>query len=202
MFAIKLNAIQMENTNQQQLDLIAQMIKTAQRRFYDDSPYYILWGTAVAIASLVQYFLLLVKSEYNALGWAVCIPSALIIQFIIVRKQKSEEKVKTHVESILVNMWIAFGITLFIILLFANKLGLNTYPVVLCLYALSTFVSGAAFRIKAFVVGSIACWILAIVGFFVQFEIQLLLLAAGVLAAFIVPGIILRASEKADAVNQ
>jgi hypothetical protein len=150
----------------------------------------------------VQYFLLLVKSEYNALGWAVCIPSALIIQFIIVRKQKGEEKVKTHVESILVNMWIAFGITLFIILLFANKLGLNTYPVVLCLYALSTFVSGAAFRIKAFVVGSIACWILAIVGFFVQFEIQLLLLAAGVLAAFIVPGIILRASEKADAVNQ
>jgi hypothetical protein len=202
MFAIKFNAIQMENTNQQQLDLIAQMIKTAQRRFYDDSPYYILWGTAVAIASLVQYFLLLAKSEYNALGWAVCIPSALIIQFIIIRKQKGEEKVKTHVETILVNMWIAFGITLFIILFFASKLGLNTYPVVLCLYALSTFVSGAAFRIKAFVVGSFACWVLAIVGFFVQFEIQLLLLAAGVLAAFIVPGIILRASEKADAVNQ
>jgi hypothetical protein len=94
-------------------------------------------------------------------------------------------------------MWIAFGISLFIIIFFSQKLGLGTYPVILCLYALSTFVSGGAFKIKAFLFGSICCWILAIVGFFVDFEIQLLLLAAGVLVAFIIPGIILRSSEKA-----
>ncbi len=187
----------MENTNQENLDLIAQMIKTAQRRFYDDSPYYILWGFAVFFASLLQFFLVTRQSDNNGIGWLIFIPAAIIGQFIIVAKQKKKEQVKSHVESVLVYMWIAFGISLFIILFFAEKIGPGTFPVVLCLYALSTFVSGGAFKIKAFLFGSICCWILAIVGFFVDFQVQLLLLAAGVLAAFIIPGIILRSSEKA-----
>lgn len=187
----------MENSNQQHLDLIAQVIKTAQRRFYDDSPYYILWGFAIFFASLLQYFLVRRQSDNNGIGWAIFIPAAIILQLIIVFRQKRKEQVKTHVESVLVYMWIAFGITLFIILFFSQKLGLGTLPVVLCLYALSTFVSGGAFKIKAFLFGSVCCWVLAIIGFFADMETQLLLLAAGVLAAFIIPGIILRSSEKA-----
>jgi hypothetical protein len=188
----------MENSNQQNLDLIAQMIKTAQRRFYDDSPYYILWGFAIFFASLLQFVLIKMQNDNNGIGWAIFIPAAIIGQMIIVKRQRQKEKIKTHVESVLIYMWIAFGITLFIILFFAQKLGLNTYPIVLCLYALSTFVSGGAFKIKAFIVGSVCCWILAIIGFFVNFETQLLLLAAGVLAAFIIPGIILRSNENAQ----
>ena len=189
----------MENSNQQNLELIAQVIKTAQRRFYEDSPYYILWGSTVFLASILQYILILIQSEFNAIGWLVLIPSALIIQFIIMRKEKKKEKIKTHVGSLLANMWIAFGITLFIVLMFSNKIGINTYPIILCLYAISTFISGSAFKIKAFILGSVSCWIFAIIGFFVQFNTQLLLLAAGVLFAFIIPGIILKASEKSEA---
>lgn len=188
----------MEISNQQQLDLIAQMIKSAQRRFYDDSPYYILWGSAVFIASLVQYYLLWQNDGNNAIGWAIVIPTALLIQFFLISKQKKKEKFKTHLESVLVSMWIAFGITLCIILFFSSKIGVNTYPIILCLYAITTFVSGGAFKIKAFVFGSIVCWILAIIGFFVDFQIQLLLLATGVLFAFVIPGIILRLHEKAE----
>ena len=187
----------MENSNQQNLDLIAQMIKTAQRRFHNDSPYYILWGFAIFFASLLQFILVHRQSDNNGIGWIIFIPTAIIGQFIILAKQKKKEQVKTYVESVLIYMWIAFGISLFIIIFFAEKIGLGTYPVILCLYALSTFVSGGAFKIKAFLFGSICCWILAIIGFFVDFQTQLLLLAAGVLVAFIIPGIILRSSEKA-----
>ena len=187
----------MEHSNQENLELIAQMIKTAQRRFYDDSPYYILWGFAIFFASLLQYILLRGNSEYNSIGWAIFIPVAIIGQLIIVAKQKKKERVKTHVESILVYMWTAFGVSMFIIIFFSQKIGLNTYPIILCLYALSTFVSGGAFKIKAFLFGSVCCWVLAIIGFYVDFQTQLLLLAAGVLAAFIIPGIILRSNEKA-----
>ena len=186
----------MEISNQQQLDLIAQMIKSSQRRFYDDSPYYILWGSAVFIASILQYFLLAQANEYNAIGWAIVIPVALLVQFILIRKQKQAEKVTTQMETVLASMWIAFGITMFIILFFSSKIGLATYPIILCLYAITTFVSGCAFKIKAFVLGSLVCWSSALIGFFVAFDIQLLLLAAGVLFAFIIPGIILRMQEK------
>ncbi|MBU3681090.1 MAG: hypothetical protein FGM16_04020 [Flavobacterium sp.] len=186
----------MEHSTTEQLAFIAQMIKSAQRRFYDDSPYYILWGGAVFIASIMQYILLVQDNPYNAVGWAIAIPVALLVQFFMLRKQKREEKIKTHVETVLNSMWFAFGISLFIILFFANKIGGATYPIILSLYAITTFVSGSAFKIRAFVVGSLVCWGLSIVGFFVEFQIQLLLLATGVLFAFIVPGIILRFYEK------
>jgi hypothetical protein len=182
----------MENQYQQHLDLIAQVIKSAQRRYQDDSPYYILWGCAVFLACIAQFILLHFAPTYNGLAWGVSIPAAIIIQMFIIQKQKKKEKMKTHIESLMVSMWIAFGVTLFIILSFSFKLENNTYPIVLCLYAFSTFVSGSAFKIKAFLFGSIACWVLAIISFFVVFEIQLLLLATGVLFAFIIPGIVLR----------
>jgi hypothetical protein len=188
----------MENSNQENLDLIVNMIRTAQRRFYDDSRYYILWGCTVFFASIIQYLLILSSNTQSGIGWLVLIPSALVVQFIIVRKQKKKEKSKTHIEKLMVSMWIAFGVTLFIILTFSFKFKENTFPIILCLYALTTFVSGSAFKIKAFIFGSIACWILAIVSFFISIDIQLLLLAAGVLFAFIIPGIILRVNEKAE----
>jgi hypothetical protein len=188
----------MENSNQQSLDLIANMIRTAQRRFYNDSPYYILWGCAVFFASITQYLLIQTSFTQNGIGWIILIPAALIVQLFIIKKQKKTEKSKTHIESLMVNMWIAFGVTLFIILTFSFKLGANTFPIILCLYALSTFVSGSAFKIKAFIFGSIACWILAVVSFFISIHLQLLLLSAGVMFAFIIPGIILRINEKAE----
>lgn len=186
----------MENTHEQNLELIAQMIRTAQRRFYDDSPYYILWGCAIFCASLLQFLLINSQVEDNGIGWIIFIPAGIVGQLILLARQKKNERVKTHVETVLVYMWIAFGVSLFIVLVFSFKLGLNTYPVILCLYALSTFISGGAFRIRAFLFGSVCCWILAVVAFFADFQTQLLLLAAGVLAAFIVPGIILRSSER------
>lgn len=188
----------MKNSTQQNLDLIASMIRTAQRRFYDDSPYYILWGCTVFLASIIQYLLILSSYTQNGIGWLILIPAALIVQFFIIKKQKRKEKTKTHIEKILISMWIAFGVTLFVVMTFSFKLGSNTFPVILCLYALSTFVSGSAFKIKAFIWGSVACWILAIVSFFISVHLQLLLLAAGVLFAFIIPGIVLRANEKME----
>lgn len=191
----------MENQNQQNLDLIASMIKTAQRRFYDDSPFYILWGTTIFLACIIQYLSFQIGYANGGIAWAILIPLALIIQIILVKKQKQREKTKTHMESLLISMWVAFGITLFIILFFSFRLSENTYPVVLCLYAITTYISGSAFKIKAFIFGAIACWILAIASFFVTFENQILLLALGVLTAFIIPGVILRSSEKAEKLN-
>jgi len=188
----------MENSNQENLDLIANMIRTAQRRFYDDSPYYILWGFTVFFASIIQYILILMSYTQNGIVWLILIPIALIVQFLIFKNQKKHEKSKTHIENLMISMWIAFGITLFVILTFSFKLKENTFPIILCLYALSTFVSGSAFKIKAFIWGAIICWVLAIVSFFLSINIQLLLLAAGVLFAFIIPGVILRLNEKAE----
>lgn len=189
----------MENLSpKDNLELIATMIKAAQRRFQDDSPYYILWGSTVFLAGFIQYLLILWSNIYNGLIWAILIPVALIVQFLIIRKQQKNEKSKTRTENLMNSMWIAFGITLFIILCFSSKLNESTFPVILCLYALSTFVSGYAFKIKAFLFGSIICWLLAILSFIITSEIQLIFLAIGALFAFFIPGVILRKQEKTE----
>ena len=84
----------MENQNQQHLDLIAQVIKSAQRRYQDDRPYYILWGCAVFLSCIVQFTLLHFAPTYNGLAWGVSIPTAIIIQMFIIQKQKKKEKMK------------------------------------------------------------------------------------------------------------
>lgn len=185
-----------ENEFQQNLDIITQVIKTAQRRYYNDSPYFILWGTAVFLSSLLQFILIQNNMPFNEIGWAISIPLSIIIQIVLIQKEKKKSNSRTHVESLLNSLWIGFGITLFIFLFHSYQLNFNIFPITLGLYALSTFISGTAFKMNSFLVGSIACWIFSILCFYVDFQYQILLLSAGALIAFIIPGITLRIKEK------
>lgn len=186
----------MENQSIQNLELIQKMIKTAQRKFADDSRYYLLWGIAISLACITQYLLIYMNNKYNGLVWLVVIPIALVLQVVFILQDRKTEKVRTHIESLMGKMWIAFGISLGIVLSFAGHLQENTYPIVLCLYAISVFVAGGALQLKSLYVGAICCWVLAIVSFFVAIETQLLLLAAAVIVAYVIPGLMIKSAYR------
>ena len=90
------------------------------------------------------------------------------------------------------HVWSAFGACLFIVLAFQFKLGINTFPMVLLIYGVGTFLSGAVIQFRPLILGGIFCWALAIACFFISAENQLLLLCASLLGAYIIPGYILR----------
>ena len=188
--------IEMENQAIQNLDLIQKMIMTAQRRFADNSNFYLLWGISVSLACIIQYILINLQNPYNSIVWLVIIPIALVLQVLFLIKKKKTEKVRTHIESLMGKMWIAFGISLGIVLSFASHLQENTFPIVLCLYAISVFIAGGALQLKSLYVGALCCWALAIVSFFVSMETQLLLLAAAVIVAYVIPGIIIKSAYR------
>lgn len=71
------------------------------------------------------------------------------------------------------------------------------YPIILMLYGMPTFLSGAIMRFKALMFGAVVCWVLAVVATFVDPLNTLLLLALAVITAWIVPGYILKAKYKA-----
>lgn len=176
------------------------MIATARREFNHNGNIYLLWGWLVAIASLSQYVLIKLGSEYNGLPWLLMIVG-MLAQFIMMRRDKDRRRVKTHVGRVVGYAWMAFGISLAITLFLSGKLQQNTYPVVLMLYAIGIFISGGALQVRALVIGAIACWVCAIAAFFVGFEEQLLLLATAVIVAYIIPGYVLNAKyKKAQAV--
>jgi hypothetical protein len=182
----------MENSEEQNFELIQRTIRTAQRQFADDSSSYLLWGSTISFACILQYVLIRMQYEYNFIGWAILIPVAVILQIIFTVRKTKTQKVRTHIETILSYMWMSFGISLAIVLFAMSRLQENTYPIVLCLYGISVFVSGGAMKMRSLIFGGIACWAFAIASFFVPFETQLLFLAAAVVAAYLIPGLVIR----------
>jgi len=136
-------------------------------------------------------------SDLNYLPWAILMPLGGIISAILGFRKSKNEKVKTHINHFLGYLWIAFGVTLGIVLFSSVKLGFeNTYPLVIVIYGIGTFVSGGALKFKPLIIGGLMCWLLAIIAFLVGFELQLLLLAASVLISYIIPGYILKSKFK------
>ncbi|MBC7588606.1 MAG: hypothetical protein H7178_09625 [Chitinophagaceae bacterium] len=105
---------------------------------------------------------------------------------------------KTYTDEVEAYVWIAFSVVMMLtIFLMAKNNAFNTmYPMFLVLYGIPTFLSGIVLRFKPLKVGGIICWVLAVIASFVWFEYQLLFLSLAVIAAWIVPGYLLRAKYK------
>jgi hypothetical protein len=182
----------MENKEQQHIELIAEMINTARQEFNDRSFIYLIWGWAVCIASLGEYTLMKMGSQYHAIFWAVLMPLAAIVQMVILARKKKKEQVKSHVDKMSKYLWTAVGISLLLVLFSANNLQLNTYPVLILLYGIGTFVSGGLMDLKPMIAGGICCWVIGFIAFYMKFEYQLLMLALSVIVSYIIPGYILK----------
>src|SRR5262249_25382830 len=139
--------------------------------------------------------------EQSYLVWLL-MPLGGIVSFIYGRRQHKREPIKSYVDEILKYVLIAFGVSLGIVLVFQFKLGINTYPMVMVVYAVQLFVWGGALRFRPLIAGGIINWALAIAAFFVPFDIQLLLIAAAVLTGFAIPGHLLKSRfEKSKTVT-
>ena len=69
-------------------------------------------------------------------------------------------------------------------------------PLLLIFYGLPTFLSGAVLKFSPLMIGGICCWILAIISTFIGHEFQLILIAVAVIAAWLIPGYLLKAKFK------
>jgi len=67
---------------------------------------------------------------------------------------------------------------------------------VLVLYGMPTFLSGIILKFRPLIWGGIGCWLLSLVSMFIPFEFYMLLLGAGVIIAWIIPGYLLQSKYK------
>jgi hypothetical protein len=119
----------------------------------------------------------------------------MILQVYFDRKESGFKHATTYLDEAHKYIWIAFGISVLIVSIAGGIGELNYYtlPVLLTLFAIPTFISGAINKFKPLIFGGVICWILAIVVFLYKSDLSFLLVAAGAFACWVVPGFILRA---------
>lgn len=180
------------------MQLINSMINQAKNNFSENGFLYLVWGWLIFACSISHFiFLKLDLFKHPEIVWISCW-LAVIFQIIYLSRQKKKEKVKTYSETIVNYIWISFGICMFIVVIIMSKT--NNWPmmnsIILMLYGTPTFLSGIGMQFKPLVIGGIICWCLAILSVFIPPLYVLLLLAVAVLAAWIIPGYLLRSKYK------
>lgn len=180
------------------LAIIEGMINKAKNNFSDDSLLYLLWGWVVFFCSIIHFILLKLSIvQHPEMVWMLTWVAA-IVQIIYLIKQKKKERVKTYADEIISFLWICFGISMFTIsFIFAR---MNTwiimYPIALLLYGFPTFLTGIIMKFKPLKIGGIICWLLSIGATFIEPVYALLFLAIAMLAAWIIPGYLLKVRFK------
>ena len=174
-----------------QLGLVDEMIASAKREFKDNGFQYLYWGWLVFIADIGHYILARLDVPHPYAIWCI-MPVGAIIGILLIRKEVKEARVRTWLDRMMKYIWLSFGACLLIVLTFGFKLGINTFPMVLVVYGMGTFLSGGALAFRPLILGGILCWLLSVASFFVTAENQMLLLAAALLGAYIIPGYILK----------
>ena len=174
--------------------LIDSMINQAKNRCSENGFLYLLWGWLILFCSLGQFILMQLQLfKHPEMIW-MSTWLAVIFQVIYLIKTKKKEVVKTYSENIINYIWVSFGICMFILafILGRSQGWDNVYSLFLMLYGTPTFLSGVVMQFKPLRVGGIVCWVLAVASTFIAPLYGLLLLAVAMIAAWIVPGYLLR----------
>ena len=181
-----------ELTGEESLELIARMINKAKNEFIDTGLSSLLWGSVITFCALVTFANYWLKWPALDYVWFLSVAAVAPQVFIGVR-EGGERRYKSHEGDLIGGIWIAFAIAIFIYSYVANAYRFSqATSVYLILYTIPTFAIGFGRRFRPMIVGSIACWILAILSTFPPFPYEMLCLAAGAQLAWFIPGLILR----------
>ena len=185
-------------TEKESLELIASMINKAKNNFTQGGFLYLLWGWVILICCTIQFVAEHFFDYTNAYSIWYITWLVVIFQVIYLQKKKKSQKIKTCTDEINAFVWVVFFICMmlmiFICLQFKKYEMIN--PMLLVLYGKPTFLVGIIIKFKPLVIGGICCWGLASISPFIDFDFQLLLIAAAVIAAWIIPGYILKLKFK------
>lgn len=175
------------------LRLIQGMIQEAKQDLSDNSFDLLLWGWLVLVAALTHYVLLQLGVNKPWLAWPILMGLGTVAAFVNGARRRRRERVRTALGDFMVYLWGGFGVLMIMLIGVGTVFGWSkAYPLIIALYGLGTFATGGALRFRPLIWGGAACWLLATVAFRAEFDTQLLLVAAAVLVAYVIPGHMLK----------
>ena len=177
-------------THQQSLDLINEMISKAKKSYTTKGIASMVWGSLITFCGLISWLEIHFNKNIGDV-WLLTLV-ALVPQIYFSIKEKRSRNFITHNEITTNYIWIAFTLSMFITsFYFAYFIRANVSPLIMMLFGIPTFIIGGMSKFKPMIFGGVFCWVMSIVSMHTSTEIDMLLLAACGLFAWLIPGIIL-----------
>jgi hypothetical protein len=183
--------MQEENfTEQDSLKLINEMIGKAKKSYVTKGIASIVWGSLITFCGLVNWYELHFKVSFGDVWLLLLI--ALIPQIYFSIKERRSKNFISHNETTIHYIWIAFTVSIFLTTTYFGHLqGVSAIPIIMMLYAIPTFIIGGMYKFIPMILGGIFCWVASVTSIFTNVKIDILLMAACGLFAWLIPGIIL-----------
>ncbi len=209
-------------SEQESLQLIAEMIGKAKAHFHESGSSTILWGIVIGICGLLSFAQSFWKFSIGFNIWYLTL-AAVVPQVWIGIAERRKRVVKTHQDTAIDIVWMVYVISIAAMLVYANvtyftspgllaQNGLELFSkntetgelkpfklfvpsfssVMMVIYAFPTLTTGLITKYRPLIAGAIVCYSLFIVSLFTGFTYDMLLTAIAAIACWLVPGLMLR----------
>ena len=173
------------------LRLINEMIGKAKRSYVTKGIASIVWGVLIMACSLLTWAELRFN-WYPGFDVWLLVFLALIPQIFFSVKEKKTRKFTGHDEVTARYVWTAFAVAIFLTTFYDTRYGSNeSATLFMMLYGIPTFITGGMFNFKPMIVGGVLCWMFSAISVYTPASVDMLLMAASGLFAWLIPGIIL-----------
>lgn len=184
-------------TAQESLRVIRETIDIAKSGFREDGFQFLLWGWLVAIASAADWYLAMILEEpRHSLAWLIMvvigIPISLIRGWPTVKHKKPQNIVREWYGLV----WMGFGISMFLIIPMAVRMGMSPVPFILVLTGFATFMSGILLKFKPLLFGAAVIWAGGLWCMFLSNDQHLIVQSATSVLGYLVPGYLLNSQSK------
>jgi hypothetical protein len=179
-------------SNQKSLQIIEEMVQKAKFNFSGNAFYFILWGVLLLASSVFEFTTsYLGQSSIAWFGWpVVSIIGGCISAFYSSKNKKSN--CMLHLDRMYVQVWIAFGFTLFVLIFGLIYKGINPNPFVMMLAALPTYLTGKIIGFKPLVYGGLMFGVLGVISLFVPAGMVSLVYSLSMILGYIIPGFMMK----------
>lgn len=190
-------------SEKESLELITSMINKARNRVGETGVLYLMWGWLILVCCFVNF---ITAYYFNyPYGYFIWFSTwiLLVYQIFYIRKKRKKSTVKTYTREINAAVWIVFFICMMLVFFIANYLKKYEIinPLLLVLYGMPTFLSGVILKFRPLLIGGICCWALSVLSVFISPDVQLLFIATAVIAAWIIPGYLLKKNFMKEKTN-
>lgn len=185
-------------SEEESLRLISSMINRAKNRFSENGFQYLLWGWSVLACCIIQF--VTVKILHMENGYIIWMALWLVAIYQIIYVSRMKKTVRTYTDDLVGFIWFSFFIVTILLVFICLRSGRPQMidSVLLALYGIPVFLSGGLIKFKPLIIGAFACWILAAVSLFIAPDYTILLVAAAIIIAWIIPGYLMGARHKKE----